>query len=128
MKIIDVINRLKQDRVKRLRRDTLLTWLSDFDERVYNQIILTHENSEPREFPYEDENTELIIPDMYGDIYKFYMESKIDFAFDETQRFQNNTAMFNGLYQNYADWYNRTHKPIQKNHIHFGGIKNGVQL
>ena len=105
-----------------------IDWLSKLDGRVFNDIILTHEHDlvddgteegnliEPT-FPGYAEaplDTELLIPDTYSDVYRDYLMAMIAYSNGETERYQNSMIMFNTNYKDYGDWYNRTHKPIQK--------------
>lgn len=103
-------------------------WLSKLDGRVFNDIILTHEHElvddgteegnliEPTFSGYSDASldTELLIADTYSDVYTDYLMAMIAYSNGETERYQNSMIMFNTNYREYADWYNRTHKPIQK--------------
>ena len=103
-------------------------WLSKLDGRVFNDIILTHEHElvddgteegnliEPTFSGYSDASldTELLIADTYSDVYTDYLMAMIAYSNGETERYQNSMIMFNTNYREYANWYNRTHKPIQK--------------
>jgi len=100
-------------------------WLSKLDGRIFDETILTHEHDlvddgegnlvEPTFTQYElDENTELLIPDTYSDTYRDYLMAMIHYANGETERYTNSMIMYNTNLQDYKNWYNRTHKPIQK--------------
>lgn len=112
-----------------------IDWLSKLDGRVFNDVILTHEhdlvpeNSESEDDETEEVNlveptfsgyanvslnTELLIPDTYSDVYRDYLMAMIAYSNGETERYQNSMIMFNSNYQEYLDWYNRTHMPIGK--------------
>lgn len=112
-----------------------IDWLSKLDGRVFNDVILTHEHDlvpenseseddeteevnlvEPTFSGYDDSslNTELLIDDTYSDVYRDYLMAMIAYSNGETERYQNSMIMFNSNYQEYLDWYNRTHMPIEK--------------
>ncbi len=103
-----------------------IDWLSKLDGRVFNDIILTHEHAlvedeegnliEPTFSGYSDlaVDKELLIDDVYSDVYRDYLMAMIAYSNGETERYQNSMIMFNSNYKEYVDWYNRTHKPIQK--------------
>lgn len=103
-----------------------ITWLSELEGRIFNDIILTHEHDlveneegelvEPTFAGYDEtsENEELIAPDTYADLYRNYLFTMMDYSNGETERYTNSMLMFNNSFQQYADWFNRTHKPIQK--------------
>lgn len=107
---------------------TKIGWLSKLDGQVFNDIILTHEHElvddgteegnliEPTFSGYNNASldTELLIADTYSDVYTDYLMAMIAYSNGETERYQNSMIMFNSNYREYANWYNRTHKPIQK--------------
>lgn len=93
-------------------------WLDKLDKMIYREIIATHEGA-PESFDgYDadtDQDTELLVDDAYADLYVKWLFAQIDFANQETQRYTNSMQMYNGLYEAYATWYNRTHMPLQPN-------------
>lgn len=137
MKISEAINRTDALKPNQYTPEQKMLWLSELDARIYNDILLTHEDNpfekapeEPTEdtddvaddvveeeetpmFPYTDEETTLIAEFPYDCMYISYLQAKIDEANEETQRYQNSAAMFNAQYDDYARFYNRTHMPKQ---------------
>lgn len=95
-----------------------IKWLSNLDYRIYNDIIKTHEQDEDNEitsfagYDESNEDTELLAPDPYSELYKYYLYSMIDFSNSETDRYANSMQMFNTAYSDYQNHYNRTHLPI----------------
>lgn len=99
-----------------------LRWLTDIEKTIMNEIILTHEREikeggeETGEFNGYDEDTdyetELIAPDPYSQLYVFYLMAMIDFYNGETTKYQNSYVMFNAKYQEFANYWNRTHKTV----------------
>lgn len=92
-------------------------WLSQLDSKVHRETILTHENPDPETFAgYDgttDPNTELLIasPDA-SEVYRFYLESCIDYANGETNKYNNSNKMYTNALITYQNWYNRTYLPI----------------
>lgn len=92
-------------------------WLSQLDSKVHRETILTHENPDPETFSgYDgttDPNTQLLIasPDA-AEIYRFYLESCIDYANGETGKYNNSAKMYNTALVTYQNWYNRIHMPV----------------
>lgn len=124
MKIIEAINRVDALKPNQYTSEQKLTWLSELDARIYNDILCTHEDNPletiPEEdeeetaiFPYTDEETALIAEFPYDCMYVSYLQAKIDEANEETQRYQVSAAMFNAQYDDFARFYNRTHMPNQ---------------
>ena len=96
-----------------------LRWLSELDGKIFDQIILTHEHEVPEEGeltfePYQSLSEDLLVPFPYTDLYRHYLFAMIDYSNGETDRYQNSMVMFNASYQEFTNWYNRTHKPISK--------------
>ena len=103
-----------------------ITWLSELEGRIFNDIVLTHEHElvddgegnmiEPTFAGYDEtsENEEVIAPDTYADLYRHYLFAQMDYSNGETDRYSNSVIMFNSSYQQFSNWYNSTHKPIQK--------------
>lgn len=78
--------------------------LEDFNE--LDEI----ENEEFSGYTEADLSAILVVPDAYAELYKYYLYAMIDFATGETERYTNSMMMFNSSYQNFSNWYNRTHK------------------
>lgn len=103
-----------------------LTWLSELEGRIFDEIILTHKHDlvddgegnliEPTFAGYTEENedAELLAPDRYCDLYRNYLFAQIDYSNGESDRYTNSMIMFNSSFKDYSNWYNRNHLPIQK--------------
>lgn len=85
-------------------------WIESLDKRIYNDIVVPHlvEMEIPEHY---DMNTEVIAEDEYCDMYKHYVMAQIDYHNNETERYMNSMTMFNASYKDFADHYNRTHRP-----------------
>ena len=68
-----------------------------------------------------DENTPggtaLLAPSPYEDIYINYLFMQIDFNNADFTRYNNSAAMFQAVYSDFADAYNRAYIPLQKHSI-----------
>ena len=58
-----------------------------------------------------DLDTRLRIPHPYDEIYRWYLEMKIDDANGEMTKYNNSAAKYNTYYQAYQNAYNRAHMP-----------------
>ena len=93
-------------------------WLNEVEGLIYREIVLTHERAE--EISYTnygsntDQATQLIAPEPYCDVYRFYLESKIAQANGEMNHYNNAATSFNAAWQTFQDYWNRTHMPIQQ--------------
>lgn len=100
---------------------TLTRWLSNLDGQIFNDLLLTHEGTYGAAFaPYDPEtdgDKELLAPDPYTDIYLKYLSAQVDFHNAEIPRYNNSVTMFLVAYAEFANWFNRTHMPLQKNYV-----------
>lgn len=96
-----------------------LKWLNEVEWRIVKEIIETHVPDESMsEFTFTGYTndtpleTELIAKEPYAVLYKYYLFSMIDLANEEPDRYQNDAILFNQAYQDFANYWNRTHKSI----------------
>ena len=57
-------------------------------------------------------DTELLAPDPYTDLYKYYLFSMIDFTNEEMDRYTNSMLMFNNSWQEFVNYWYRTHGTV----------------
>lgn len=63
-------------------------------------------------FSHWDSSSELLIESPYTQVYMDYLDMKTAWSDNETQRYNAASAMFNGSYLGFQQYYNRTYKPI----------------
>ena len=63
--------------------------------------------------------TELLIPFPYDELYLRYLLMRIDLENGELDRYNNEAAQFNRLWQSYAGQYCRTHRPLGVERLRF---------
>lgn len=126
MTISDVLAMVDELKPNSYDENAKITWLSELDGRVFNDVILTHVHDlvddgegnmvEPTFTGYDEtsENEELLIPDTYADVYRNWLFAQIDYANGEIDRFNNSMLMYNNSLKEFYDWYNRNNKPLQK--------------
>ena len=92
--------------------------LNILEKDIYTNIISAHEGH--GEFvPHSNEEDELLVPDMYADIYSFYLLAQIDLANAEISGYTNNMILYNNLMGEYSRYYTRNHMPKQKGRIRY---------
>lgn len=115
MTLGEAIARLDELKPNGFSRGQKLYWLSALDGAVKKEIIDTHEGAEERAFtPYDEhsrDDTELLVPAPYDEIYLRYLEAQIDYANGEYERFNNSNAMYAAAYTAFSRAYNRSHMP-----------------
>lgn len=96
-----------------------LKWINKVEGMIVNEIIKTHEpDPELAEVEFTEYtkhthiDTELIVKEPYADVYKYYLFAMIDMHSEEYERYQNSYQMFNACYQDFADYWNRTHRSL----------------
>ena len=116
MTIIEAINQIDNIKPNQYSQPDKIRWLSNLDWVVKAEVIDTHEGAEGVVFGGYDENTpletELLIPQPHCDCYIKWLEAQIDYANGEYGKYNNSTEAFNGLYEAFERYYNRTHMPI----------------
>ena len=103
-----------------MTRQTKIHFLQEIDQKIYTEILLTHEHDEEEEVMPEydtatDDGTELIVPDPYSSLYPFWIMSRIDLLNQELDKYNNDRALFENAYNEMHDWWNRTKMPVQQN-------------
>lgn len=103
-----------------MTRQTKIGFLQEIDQKIYTEILLTHEHEEEEEVLPEydtdtDDGTELLVPDPYSSLYPFWIMSRIDLLNQELDKFNNDRALFENAYNEMHDWWNRTKMPVQRN-------------
>lgn len=115
MTIIEAINRVDSLIPNNYSREVKINWLSILDGIIKNEIIDTHEGASGVVFnKYTDDtplDTVLLAPFPYDDIYVYFLESRIHYSNEEYDEYNNAVTMYNAMYTDYANYYNKTHIP-----------------
>ena len=119
MTIADAISRIDVLKPNAYPAEDKVHWLSRLDGQIYEEVIKTHEDSPLESFSGYDndtdmDTTELLVSAPYDDIYALWLEAKIDYANGDYSKYNASITMFNTQYNNFTNYYNRTHKPISK--------------
>jgi len=133
MQIDEIIAKVDSLEPNQYDQEAKISWLSQLDGKIFAEIILTHDRIPTRLLghsfrdpdsgmivykPYESGNEQLIAGPPYGeDMYCYYLEAMIALNNMEAAKYNQKMLMYNNAYQEYANWYNRTHRP----HRHCGG-------
>jgi len=102
-----------------------IKWLSRLDARIYNEIICTHKYNEGEEeisftgYTEDDGETALIAGEPYDEMYVRWLEAQMDYSNMEYENFNNANAVFESIYREYANAYNRAHMPKGTGKIYY---------
>lgn len=116
MKIVEAINKIDSLMHNTYNQVDKVAWLSELDSDVKHHIIDTHEGAETVTFTGYDDSTdlqtELLVPSPFDSVYLRWLEAQIHYHNGEYDRYNNAIIMYNTAYGAFADYYNRTHKPV----------------
>lgn len=120
MKVREVISEVRAFNTGKYEDKALMRWLGRLEARIYTEVIGVHEGYEEKE-PTDctDPDAELFCPDEYGDMYRHYLDSMIYASNGEGERAQNSAVLFNSIWSDYANWYNREYLPLRGEKIKF---------
>lgn len=90
--------------------------ISSLDKRVRHQVFELHEGAPEGEFSgytaQSPQQTELLIPDAYSEIYLRRLEAECDYRSGEIERYNNSAALFNSLWESFVCYWKETHRPL----------------
>lgn len=99
-------------------RNTKIHFLNEIENQIYEELLLKHEHTEEEETRPEydadtDDGTVLLVPPPYDMLYVYWLMSKIDMLNMETEKYNNDRALFETQYEDMSNWWTRTRMPIQ---------------
>lgn len=110
MKINDVIAQTRALTRGRYEDAQLMRWLSGLDAKIHEEIISQYEDWDGSEFvPYTDGEQELTVPYVYGEVYNYYLKTKIHESNGESLAYNASLQNYADAYDAFASWYRRTH-------------------
>lgn len=116
MTIKEALEAADRLRANQFRQEEKISWLSRLDGRIYRELIVPRSGDEEDGFkPYTaaDVNKELLASYPYDELYLHYLISQMDFYNAEISRYNNSSAMFNTVYNEFEAAYNRDHMVVK---------------
>ena len=114
MTISEAISQADQLRPNDLDAATKLRWLSAMDGQIFTELLSAHADA-PASFDGYDaqtpQTTALLIPFPYDELYPRFLAMRIDLENGELDRYNNDAAVFNRLWQSTAAHHCRSHTP-----------------
>jgi hypothetical protein len=116
MTIIEAINKVDALKFNTYSQNDKITWLSKLDLAVKRLILDNHGNNPAPTFTGYTEDTPLdtvlLVPAPFDEIYLRWMEAQIDYYNGENDRYNNSIMLYNAMFDAYAAYYTRHHKPL----------------
>lgn len=131
MNIRDALDQVDALKPNQFDEQQKIYWLSQVDQRIYNDVVLRHERDEsmPATFggypPDVDQDTRLLAGAPFDALYRWWLEAMIDLGNGELGKYQNSMLLFNSAWNDFAKDYRRKHMPLGQQKIGFtaGGRK-----
>ncbi len=101
-----------------------LRMLSELDGRIFTEIISLYSDLPETFYGYDPGtpgNTVLLVRYPYDGIYTKYLAAMTDEINGDTSRFANSRLSFNNAYEEFAAYYNRTHRIKHSGRINSAG-------
>ena len=111
-KVLELINEHKPNKYSDKDK---IRWINEIEHTVMDEVLHRYEAYKHMEFvPYTeaDMDKDVLVPDEYCDVYFFYVASKMDALRGESDRYNNATVLFNGMWDSYASWMMRHNAPV----------------
>lgn len=118
MTLREAISKFDRESKNNIPDDIKIEWISLLDSAIYNDIILTHEIKTPISFniysKQTDDNTVLLVPEPFSDIYLRFLTIKKDLYLSDISRYNNDVVLYSTAYRDFENYYNRNNMPIKK--------------
>lgn len=119
MTVNELITMVGELKPNQFEDNVLIGWLNMVEGKLMNEVFYMREEDEritALNYSKYDEktnmDTELLAPDPYTDLYKYYLFSMIDFTNEEMDRYTNSMLMFNNSWQEFVNYWYRTHRTV----------------
>ena len=100
-----------------------LRWLSTLDGQIQKELLEAYQGELAPFSGYnagtELRTTNLLVPFPFDDLYLRYLVMRIDLEQGELERYNNDAAAFNRIWQSYAAHHGRTHDPLGEKRLRF---------
>ncbi|MBO4915194.1 MAG: hypothetical protein J5449_08305 [Oscillospiraceae bacterium] len=117
MTIHDVIAEVDKLKPNMFDEKDKIKWLSRLEQRIYQDIILTHEYNTGEEeivfngYTEDDGEQELIVGEPHDEMYILWLAAQIDYYNMEYDSFNSSNAMFDSVFRSFRNAYNQSHMP-----------------
>ena len=113
LRIVDLISQVDDLEPNQYSVEQKMKWLSLLDGQIFEEIIKTHEEPVRESFSaYTNLDEELLVSYPYGEeLYSWYLQAMIAAENAESDKYDQMMGMYNSVFTQFTNWYNRTHRP-----------------
>lgn len=117
MTIQEVLNTVDAQKPNMMSSAQKIKAISDIEGMIHADIIMKHAHTPEEETcPVYDEDTDtgtdLLAPERFCYLYVYWVETRIDDMNQEMDKFNNDYAKFDNLFNSLADYWTQTHMPL----------------
>jgi len=111
--IRDVIAWVDEIKPNAFSEDVKTEWVSNLEGRIAADVFLLGDAAvlAPRYVFPQDQDAVLLVKFPHDDIYKYWVQAKVDEANGEYNKYHNTLAIFNNHYSNFLVWFKTTYDP-----------------
>lgn len=114
MKIINLLSKIDRLKPNTVEGEDKFEWINELEGIIYKNIFARAADTTFNFAKYDfdaDQETELLVPFPFDDIYFHYLSAKIDYTEGEINSYNNNMSLYNTMYEEFAADYRRNHIP-----------------
>ena len=121
MKLNDAIRMADALRDNAIAEEQKVIWINELEMKIQSLILRTApDDMEVYALP-EDGETELLVPRPFDKVYYLWLAAMIDYGNAEYDKYQNDKAMADAAYSDYAKWFMRHFHDDCGNVMYIGG-------
>ena len=123
MTLYDAVELFDREHPNKAPFSLKIQWLSQLDYKIYTEILALRGYDEFNGYTLETpQDTVLLAPDSFGEVYGYYLKMSLDLHNSEIDRFNNSAMLFNRTYKELFDYVNRNKPVIKKTKITAGDL------
>lgn len=123
MTILQALAEADRQSPNEINTEQKLRWLSTLDGQIQKELLEAYQGELAPFSGYnagtELRTTNLLVPFPFDDLYLRYLVMRIDLEQGELERYNNDAAAFNRIWQSYAAHHGRTHDPLGEKRLRF---------
>lgn len=119
-RVLDKTDELKSSDMS---RDTRIEFINEVEGKIHAEIIMVNAHlasaeecpvysTEMENETLEDTETELLVPAPWDMIYVYWLMCQIDLQNREMESYNNDRALYENAWEEFANYWRRTHMPI----------------